>query len=536
MISSNTFHLGSLQLAGFSFLVSMLMASPQISGQGTLNALENCDCPDGTVSQKCRYEQFLDSIAALEAAIISYDASFVRQNYAQSTASGTKLISSYDCLALADSIASLNVQLINAMGCSDSESCNYNPASTSTLNCEYATNWYWDADGDGLGRADSTQVACEAPTTSFVDDSTDNCDNPDAYNYDDASNAACILPPAPLALDATALAGETASLNGSVTNPNSLPITAAGFYFNTDPTMPEGTNTEYPATLTNGELSVDLSGLTIGTTYYYKVYVTTSYGTVVSEIHQFVAADGPCGGLTEVTDYDGNTYSLVEVADQCWTGENLKTTHWNDGTLIPQLFIPNPTDYNNPRRVVYNDDPDTYLNIHGYGYNYWVVYPTVTGEKSLCPTGFHVPTQAAWDAVIAHAEGLSETTLALQEMMSPTYWNGENPGTGLNLTSIGTRANNGVGGFGLGAFYSGTIVPTTESVRTEYATSTLGTFMVYIDDNGSIVEGTTPTLYEFYGVSNVPAGTYYKQTNHFFGTETFVAVRCVKTSTDPGVE
>lgn len=536
MLRSNTFDLGSLKLAGVAFLASLLMASPQVSGQETLNALENCDCPDGTVSQKCRYEQFLDSIAALETAILSYDASFVRQNYAQSTNAGAKQLSTYDCVALADSIASLNVQLINAMGCSDVESCNYNPASTSEDNCEYATNWYWDADGDGLGRSDSTQVACDAPTSSFVSDSTDNCDNPEAYNYDDEGNAACILPPDPEALDASGLDGATAKINGSVDNPSSLPITAAGFYFNTDPAMPEGTNTDYPATLTDGELSVDLSGLTIGTTYYYKVYVTTSYGTVVSAIHQFVAAEGPCGGLTEVTDYDGNTYSLVEVADQCWTGENLKTTHWNDGTLIPQMFLPTPTDLNNPHRVVFNDDPSTYLDIHGYGYNYWVVYPTVTGEKSFCPTGFHVPTQAAWDSVIAYAEGLSETTLALQEMMSPTYWDGENPGTGLNLTAIGVRASNGVGGYGQDPFDSGTIVPTMEQVRTEYATSTLGTSMVYINDNGSVVSGTTPTLYGFYGQSNVTQGTYYKQTNAFFGTETFVAVRCVKTSTDPGVE
>lgn len=534
MLFSSQIFMVQSKWARVPFLVSLLMASMVVNSQEILNALETCDCPEGTVSQKCRYEQFLDSIAALEAAILSYDDSFVRQNYAHSTSAGAKQLSTYDCVALADSIASLNVQLINAMGCSDVESCNYNPASTSEDNCEYATNWYWDADGDGLGRSDSTQVACEAPTSSFVSDSTDNCDNPEAYNYDDEGNAACILPPDPEALDASGLDGATANINGSVENPSSLPITAAGFYFNTDPAMPEGTNTDYPATLTDGELSVDLSGLTIGTTYYYKVYVTTSYGTVVSAIHQFVAAEGPCGGLTQVTDYDGNTYSLVEVADQCWTGENLKTTHWNDGTLIPQLFLPTPRDQNNPYRVVFNDDPDTYLNIHGYGYNYWVVYPTTTGEKSLCPSGFNVPTKAAWDSIIDYAENLSESTAALQELMSPTTWNGESPGTGLNLTAIGVRQTNGTGGFGTDPFDFGTIVPTNEQVRTEYATSTESTGTIWI--NNDTGNGTTPPLKEFFAESNVPAGTYYKSTTSNFGTDTFVAVRCVKTSTDPGVE
>ncbi len=498
-----------------------------------INALEECECPEGTVSQKCRYEQLLDSIASLETAILSYDSEFVRQSYARQKIEGNRHLSTYDCVALADSIQSLNEHLTNAMGCSDTESCNYNPASISSENCQYAATWYFDGDGDGLGRSDSTEVACDAPT-SFVDDSTDNCDNPEAYNYDDESNAACILPPEPEALDASGLAGETAQLNGFINNPSALPITAAGFFFNTDPDMPEGTNTDYTATIADGALSVDLSGLTIGTTYYYKTYVTTSYGTVISEVRQFIAADGPCGGLTEVTDYDGNTYSLVEVADQCWTGENLKTTHWNDGTLIPQLFLPNPRDQDNPFRVVWNDDPDTYLNIHGYGYNYWVLYPTTTGDKSLCPSGYSIPTKAAWDSVIAYAEDLSETTAALQELMSPTTWDGESPGTGLDLTAIGVRQNNGTGGYGIDAFDYGTIVPTTDQVRTEYAISAYGTGTVWINNDAN--KGTTPPMQAFFAQSNVPEATYYKQTNSNLGTDGFFAVRCVKTNTDPGVD
>ena len=63
---------------------------------------------------------------------------------------------------------------------------------TGTSSCT-PTTWYADADGDGLGDANTSQSACDQPTD-FVANSTDNCDNTLACNYAEAGNPACTYP------------------------------------------------------------------------------------------------------------------------------------------------------------------------------------------------------------------------------------------------------------------------------------------------------------------------------------------------------
>jgi hypothetical protein len=42
-------------------------------------------------------------------------------------------------------------------------------------------------------------------------------------------------------------------------------------------------------------------------------------------------------GTLIITDYDGNNYDVLHLGNQYWLKQDLKTTHYNDGTLIPNV-------------------------------------------------------------------------------------------------------------------------------------------------------------------------------------------------------
>ena len=48
----------------------------------------------------------------------------------------------------------------------------------------------------------------------------------------------------------------------------------------------------------------------------------------------FLCAD--CGDA-ECCDCNGNEYETIQIGDQLWIAENLKTTHYNDGSEIPNI-------------------------------------------------------------------------------------------------------------------------------------------------------------------------------------------------------
>ena len=100
-----------------------------------------------------------------------------------------------------------------------------------------------------------------------------------------------------------------------------------------------------------------------------------------------------------ITDNDGNSYKTIVIGKQIWIAENLKTTKYNDGTIIPDVI--DSTVWHkltSGAQCTYNNTTNfDFINTNGRLYNWYAVN---TGK--LCPTGWHVPSNNDWDTLITY--------------------------------------------------------------------------------------------------------------------------------------
>ncbi len=122
-----------------------------------------------------------------------------------------------------------------------------------------------------------------------------------------------------------------------------------------------------------------------------------------------------------VTDVDGNTYTTIQIGSQTWMAENLRTTTYANGDPIP-----NVTDYTQWSNLTtgawshYNND-SLYENPYGKLYNWYAV----DDSRNVCPTGWHVPTDAEYTLLTDYLGGV---TVAGGKMKSKgtQYWTSPN--------------------------------------------------------------------------------------------------------------
>ena len=119
------------------------------------------------------------------------------------------------------------------------------------------------------------------------------------------------------------------------------------------------------------------------------------------------------------TDVDGNTYKSVIIGEQEWFAENLKTSKYNDGTSIPN--ITDNTAWSNLSTGAWcnYDNDNQYDSIYGKLYNWYAVE---TGK--LCPTGWHVPTDAEWTVLSDYLSSNGHNGTEGTALKATSGWNG----------------------------------------------------------------------------------------------------------------
>jgi uncharacterized protein (TIGR02145 family) len=138
-----------------------------------------------------------------------------------------------------------------------------------------------------------------------------------------------------------------------------------------------------------------------------------------------------------VKDFDGNEYKAVRIGNQVWMAENLKTTHYADGTAlidgkgVGDLSADDRTKY----WFVYGD---SMVNKATYGLLYtWAAAmngassssANPSGIQGVCPAGWHLPSNAEWitleEYLIAHGYNYDGTTTGnkiAKALASTTNW------------------------------------------------------------------------------------------------------------------
>ena len=169
-----------------------------------------------------------------------------------------------------------------------------------------------------------------------------------------------------------------------------------------------------------------------------------------------------------VTDIDGNSYDAVQIGNQVWMAENLRTTKYADGTSIPlgtststttaYRYAPGPNESNE----------ENMENVPHYGYLY--NWPAVmhgassseanpSGVQGICPDGWHVPSDAEWTQLIDYMKTQPEYMASgnadhLAKALAATWgWN-----SAIETDAVGNdpSANNATGFSALpaGIYYS----------------------------------------------------------------------------------
>lgn len=174
----------------------------------------------------------------------------------------------------------------------------------------------------------------------------------------------------------------------------------------------------------------DPSVVKISGSSYLMIYVGEPYNSTV-----FTCGD------SLVDPRDGKKYATVLIGSQCWMKQNL-----NYGVFKPNTFtgVPHSDVSNNGvvEKYCYLNDTTTALKYGGYyDWNEMMNYIPQEAGQGICPTGWHVPTIAEYQVLIALAGNNSNALKILGEGIAPN-------GTGTNATGFSAKHTGDRGSMG----------------------------------------------------------------------------------------
>jgi len=130
-------------------------------------------------------------------------------------------------------------------------------------------------------------------------------------------------------------------------------------------------------------------------TYTVSLTATNAYGSDTQVKTSYITVTTWVCGDPFTDSRDGQTYQTVQIGTQCWMAENL-----NVGTQIP------PAGYQTNNGII---EKYCHGGVNGsstegdcsfwgglYQWDEMMQYDTIEGTQGICPTGWHIPTDAEW--------------------------------------------------------------------------------------------------------------------------------------------
>ncbi len=198
------------------------------------------------------------------------------------------------------------------------------------------------------------------------------------------------------------LGSASANLHGLIRS-----CSSCGIVFEYGPTNSYGQATgrvEIPGPV-HKPVSVQLTGLTPGTAYHYRIKVENEEGTNYG-MDRMVRTYSD----QTLTDADNNVYFTTVIGGQTWMAENLRTTKYKDGTSIPGIKDGEAWNKLITPGFCWSDNDSLSFSRSGAIYNWYTV---ATGK--LCPSGWHVPSASEWSVLFINVAGREN------ELITPDY-------------------------------------------------------------------------------------------------------------------
>jgi len=224
-------------------------------------------------------------------------------------------------------------------------------------------------------------------------------------------------------------------------------------------TDPAANNFDPTAEIDDGSCAYDVEGCTDPEAFNYNPEATLD--------------DGSCVLLVDIQpSIDGYTYAVVQIGDQVWFAENLRTMVYANGDPIPANLSDNVwtwttsgamavygEDYDEDGPSCSDDSPDIdacdevqSLAEYGRLYNWYAV----NDARGLCPTGWHVPTDEEWTELEGYITSQGFDGTEGTALKSTTGWHDGSNGTddfGFSALPSGLRINWGNLGFAYAGQY-----------------------------------------------------------------------------------